>query len=98
MLRRLYKELDPHSQQYTLFYPHILLTAASQLLIAFIAEKLRDSDVWDIPVVSFWCYLRCPWIYIAQNRNNLPQDAQNALPSIERLITDVANLAVNRKT
>jgi hypothetical protein len=27
MLRRLYKELDPHSQQYTQsFYPHILLT------------------------------------------------------------------------
>jgi hypothetical protein len=26
MLRMLYKELDPRSQQYTLFYPHILLT------------------------------------------------------------------------
>lgn len=68
----------------------------SQLLIALIAEKFRDSDGLDVRkdlVLSMWYYLRFSWKKVAENFESLPEDARNALPSIEDMIADISNLA-----
>jgi hypothetical protein len=65
----------------------------TQLFLALIAEKLRDSNLRTDSVLSLWCYTHYCWAQIIQHRASLPSDAQKVLPIIEAMLTALTNLA-----